>query len=158
MKLLGIIGGGVGLLLLVMIVLIVTLSGGESGRRAALNRTLGAVIQQCGQFPDGSAAAYYIAPNVRAQYQAAICQINANTQNAIANADATPEYGVGDAHTALIQASGATPDSCSTFQDANATAIIIGCAMIDPATNAEAMYINFIQNPGGFPPTAAAAP
>ena len=151
------IGGGVGLLLLIIIIIgAIACSGGESGRRTPLGLALTGITQQCVQFPDGSAAAYYVAPPVRAQFQAVICQVNANTVSAIANAEHTPEYAViGSSFEAQTRGAGADPERCSLFQDATATAVIIACSMPDPANGADALYIAYVQNPANFPAAPA---
>ena len=151
MKLVGILGGGIVALLLVGVVSCIACSGGESGRRAPLGLALGNITQQCTQFPDGSAAAYYLAPNVRGQFQSVICQVNANTALAIANPVATPEYGVvGSSYEAQVTASGANIERCSLFQNAAATSVIVACSMPDPATGSDALFIAYVQSPGLF--------
>jgi len=160
MKKVGLIGGVIGaVLLMVILIAVIAGSGGESGRRTPLGLALTNITQQCAQYPDGSAAAYFVAPNVRAQFQPVICQVNANTIAAIANEAATPEYGViGSAYEANISAAGANPERCSLFQNAAATGVVVACGMPDPATAADALFIAYIQGPGLFTAVAAPAP
>jgi len=151
------IGAGVGGLVLILLVVVISAMacGGDSGRREVIADSLAQVIEQCRTLPDGSSAAYFAAPGARARLQPILCQVTSNTEAAIRNEDRTPEYGVeGSTVEQIIRASG-VPDisRCSIFQNDNSgTAMVVGCAMPNPVTGEDAMFLTHLVNPAVFTP------
>jgi len=152
------VGVGIGLLVVIGLIILVSCvaCGGESGRRERVAQSLTQVMSACTTAPNGSGAAWYAAPAARARLQPILCQVTQNTIDAVRNAERTPEYGVEGAATVepIVRASGVTDVSrCSIFQnDDTGQAMVVGCAMNDPATGEDALFLVHVANPAMFTP------